>query len=77
MSKGLGKYIATFDYFDKILIVLSASRGGISITSCVTIIGAPAAIATLSWKIIRHLENISSLFPDENLPQLYLRVTIF
>ena len=30
-----------------------------------------------SGKIIRHLENIQSLFPDENFPQLYLRVIIF
>ena len=27
MSKGLGKYIASFNYFDKSLIVLSATRG--------------------------------------------------
>ena len=28
-------------------------------------------------KIIRHLENILSLFSDENFPQLHLRVAIF
>ena len=33
MSKKLSKYVVTFDYFDKILIVLSAIRGGISIIS--------------------------------------------
>ena len=27
MSKGLGKYIASFNYFDKSLIVLSATSG--------------------------------------------------
>ena len=32
---------------------------------------------TSSGKIIFQLENISSLFPDENCPQLYLRVIIF
>ena len=31
MSKKLSKYIAAFDYFDKILIVLSAPGGGVSI----------------------------------------------
>ena len=31
MSKSLGKYIASFDYFDKSLIVLSVKTGGISI----------------------------------------------
>ena len=28
-------------------------------------------------KTFRHLENISPLFPDENFPQLYLRVPFF
>ena len=32
MSKKLSKYIAAFYYFDKTLIVLSATIGGISIT---------------------------------------------
>ena len=31
MSKGLSKYTAAFNYFDKTLIVLSATSGGISI----------------------------------------------
>ena len=31
MSKILGKYIASFDYFNKSLIVLSVKTGGISI----------------------------------------------
>ena len=33
MSKGLNKYIASFDYFGKSLIVLSATGGSISIVS--------------------------------------------
>ena len=32
MSKKLNKQIAAFDYIDKSLIVLSAKRGGVSIT---------------------------------------------
>ena len=31
MSQRLGKYLASFDYFDKYLIVLSAASGSISI----------------------------------------------
>ena len=37
MSKRLSKYIASFDYFDKSLIVLSAASGSISIASLVTV----------------------------------------
>ena len=39
MNKKLSKYIAAFDYFDKILIVLSATSGGISIISFASVIG--------------------------------------
>ena len=51
ISKGLSKYIASFDYFDKYLIVLSETSGSISIASYVTIIGAPAAIAIASFNL--------------------------
>ena len=40
-SKKLSKYVAVFDYIDKILIVLSAITGGVSICSFTTIVGAP------------------------------------
>ena len=40
MSKRLSKYIASFDYFDKSLIVLSVTIGSISIASFSTVIGA-------------------------------------
>ena len=39
MSKKLTKYIASFDYFDKSLIVL-VTTGAISITSFATVTGA-------------------------------------
>ena len=39
MSKRLSKYIASFDYFDKSLIVLSATSGSISIASFAAVIG--------------------------------------
>ena len=44
-SKKLSKYVAAFDYIDKILIVLSATSGGVSIISFATVIGAPVGIA--------------------------------
>ena len=46
MSKRLSKYIASFDYFDKPLIVLSVSSDSISIASFATVIGIPLRIAS-------------------------------
>ena len=40
--KKLSKYTAALDYTDKTLIVLSATSGGISITSLTEVIGIPA-----------------------------------
>ena len=40
MSKRLSKYIASFDYFDKSLFVLSVTTGSISIASFATVVGA-------------------------------------
>ena len=40
MSKTLSKYIDSFDYVDKSLIVSSVTNGGISIASFATVIGA-------------------------------------
>ena len=51
-SKKLNKYVATFDYRDKILIVLSATSSGVSIISFPSIIGAPAGIASASVTLI-------------------------
>ena len=44
MSKNLSKYIVSFEYFDKSLIVLSVATGSISIASFATVIGAPGGI---------------------------------
>ena len=52
MSKKLSKYIAAFDYIDKILIFLSATSGGISITSFTSVIGIPAGIASAGFTLI-------------------------
>ena len=51
MSKRLSKYIASFDYFDKSLIVLPAASGSISIASFSAIIGAPVGIASTSFSL--------------------------
>ena len=45
-SKKLSKYVAAFYYIDKILIVLSAATGGISIYSFTSLVGAPVGIAS-------------------------------
>ena len=42
ISKNLGKYIASFEYFNKSLIFLSLVASSISIASFVSVIGAPA-----------------------------------
>ena len=41
MSRRHSKYIASFDYFDKSLIVLSVVTGSIYIASFATAVGAP------------------------------------
>ena len=51
MSKRLSKYIASFDYFDKSLIVLSVTTGSISIASFAAVIGAPVGIASARFSI--------------------------
>ena len=42
ISKNISKYIASLEYFDKSLNVLSILSGSISIASFATLIGAPA-----------------------------------
>ena len=51
-SKKLSRYVTIFDYIDKILIILSATTGGISIISFTSIIGAPVRIASASFTLI-------------------------
>ena len=52
MSRKLSKYIAAFDYIDKILIVLSATIRVASIISFASVIGAPAEIASASFTLV-------------------------
>ena len=51
MSKKLSKYIASFDHFDKSLIVLSVTTGSISIASFATVIGAPVGMMSASCSL--------------------------
>ena len=51
MSKRLSKYIASFDFFDKSLIVLSTTSDSISIASFATVIGTPVGIASTSLSL--------------------------
>ena len=51
MSKRLSKYIASFDYFDKSLIVSSVKTGRIYIASFETIIGVHVRIAKTSLSL--------------------------
>ena len=47
----LSKYTDFCDYFDKSLIVLSATSGSISIASFATVIGTPVGIASASLRL--------------------------
>ena len=51
MSKRLSKFIASFDYFDKSLIVLSVKVGGISDASIVTAVSAKIGIKSASFSL--------------------------
>ena len=56
-SKNLSKYVAAFEYIDKILIVLSAATGGVFICSFTSIVGAPVGIASASFILIFHQQQ--------------------
>ena len=55
ISKKLGKYISFFDYFDKSLIVLSVTSGGVSIASFATVIGTPIGRVKLCRGMVKKL----------------------
>ena len=52
MSRRLSQYMASFDYFDKSLIVLSVTTGRISIASFATVTGAPVGIISASFNLV-------------------------
>ena len=51
-SKKLSKYVAAFDYIEKILIFLSARSSGVSIISFASIVCAPVGIASASLTLM-------------------------
>ena len=51
MSKRLSKYVTSFDYFDKSLIVLSVTTGSISVALLATVIGEPVGIVSASFSL--------------------------
>ena len=48
----MSKYVTTFNYIDKILIVLNATTGGVCIISHATVVGAPVGIASAGFTIV-------------------------
>ena len=53
--KKLSKYVTTFDYIDKILILLSATTGGVRIVSHATVVNAPVGVASTGFTILYFL----------------------
>ena len=51
MSRKLSRYISFFDYFDKSLIVLSVTSGGVFIASFATAVGVPIGITSASFSL--------------------------
>ena len=51
MSKRISEYIASFDYFDKSLVVLSVTTSSISIASLATVTGAAVGIAGVIFSL--------------------------
>ena len=52
INKNLSKSIASLDNMDKVLIVLSATSGGVSIVSHASVIGIPAGIISSSFTLV-------------------------
>ena len=52
MSKYISKYIAFCGYFEKSLIILSATSGSVSIASFTTVTGTPVGIASASLSLV-------------------------
>ena len=48
----MSKHVTTFDHIDKILVILSATTGGVSIISFISIIGAPVGIASARFTLV-------------------------
>ena len=51
-SQKLNKYITILDYIDKILVILSATTGTVSIIWFTSAIGAPVGIVSASFALV-------------------------
>ena len=51
-SENLSTYVSTFDYIDKILVVLSATSSGVCMISSASVARAPVGIASASFNLI-------------------------
>ena len=56
--KKLNKYVTTFDYMDKILVILSTTSTRVSIISFTSTIGAPGGIARANLTLIFSLTTV-------------------
>ena len=79
MSKKLSKYISFFDYFDKSLVVLSVTSGGVSIASFATAIGASIGITSASLSLAvslcaRLIKNL--LKATRNKKKKYIKIVM-
>ena len=57
MGKEPSKYIATFNYFNKVLLVLSWTDGGVSIACFANVIDATIGIASASFSFTFSVTN--------------------
>ena len=78
MSKRLSKFIAPFDYFDRSLIVLSATTGIISIASLATAIGALVGIISASFSLAFSISTgiIKKLLKTRNKKRKHSKVVM-
>ena len=67
--KKLNKYVAAFDYIDKVFIVLSAASGGISIILFTSVAGAPVGIASASFTLFFSLTTNNKKITKHNKKQ--------
>ena len=51
-NKKISKNVGAFNYIDKVLIVLSATSGGVCIISSMSVVGAPVGIAGAGFNLI-------------------------
>ena len=57
ISKTLSKNIAAFDYFDNILLVLSAASGSVSFASSASVIGEPIGMTSANFNFALSISN--------------------